>query len=104
MSKRPTAASFPPPSAEVESTPSTIPAHVPRTSPAVPQPDSNPYYIPPDSDDSDSDDESSSDESVDHGGEIGPPAYPAVDAVAPHHEKGYWLFMVIYLFLCLNSI
>ena len=21
-----------------------------------------------------------------------------------HHEKGYWLFMVIYLFLCLNSI
>ena len=23
---------------------------------------------------------------------------------AVHHEKGYWLFMVIYLFLCLNSI
>ena len=63
MSKRPTSASFPAPSVEVESTPSTTPATVPRMSPAVPKPDSNPYYFPPDSDDSDSDDESSSDES-----------------------------------------
>ena len=30
-----------------------------------------------------SDDESSSDESLDHGGDMGPPAPPAVDAVAP---------------------
>jgi len=58
---------FPPPSVEVESTPSTPPAPVSRPSPAVPKPDSNPYYFPPDSDDSDSDDESSSDESLDHG-------------------------------------
>ena len=83
MSKRPTSASFPAPSVEVESTPSTTPATVPRTSPAVPKPDSNPYYFPPDLDDSDSDDESSSDESLDHGGDIGSPAPPAVDAVAP---------------------
>ena len=70
LSKCPTSASFPAPSLEVESTPSTTPAIVPRTSPAVPKPDSNPYYFPPDSDgsDSDSDDESSSDESLDHGG------------------------------------
>ena len=57
-------------------------------SPAVPKPDSNSYYFPPDSDDSDSansDDESSSDESLDHGGDIVPPADPAVDAVAPAH-------------------
>ena len=85
MSKRPTAASFPPPSAEVEGTPSATPAPVPRTSPAVHKPDSNPYYSPPDLDDSDynSDDESSSDESLDHGGDMGPLAPPAVDAVAP---------------------
>ena len=78
MSKCPTSASFPPPSAEVESTPSATPAPVHK-------PDSNPYYFPPDSDDSDSDsdDESSSDKSLDHGGDIGPPAPPAVDAVAP---------------------
>ena len=69
MSKRPTSASFPAPSAEVENTPSTTPAPVPRTSSAVPKPDSNSYYFPPDSDDSDSDDESSSDESLDHGGD-----------------------------------
>jgi hypothetical protein len=49
----------------------------------APKPASTSYYIPPDSDDSDSDDESSSDESLDHGGDIGPPACPAVDAVAP---------------------
>ena len=73
MSKRPTSASFPAPSAEVESTPSTTPAPVPRTSPAVPKPDSNSYYFPPDCDNSDcdSDDESSSDESLDHGGDMG---------------------------------
>ena len=70
MSKRPTSASFPALSVEVESTPSTTPATVPRTPPAVPNPDSNPYYFPPDSDDSDSDDESSSDESLDHGGDM----------------------------------
>ena len=72
MSRRPTSASFPAPSAEVESTPSTTPAPVPRRSPAVPKPDSNSYYFPPDLDDSDSDsdDESSSDESLDHGGDI----------------------------------
>ena len=70
MSKRPTSASFPAPSLEVESTPSTTPATVPRTSPVVPKPDSNPYYFPPDSDHSDSDDESSSDESLDHEGDI----------------------------------
>ena len=52
-------------------------------SPAVPKPDSNSFYFPPDSDDSDSDDESSSDESLDHRGDIGTPARPAVDAVAP---------------------
>ena len=68
LSKRPTSASFPAPSAEVERTPSTTPAPVLRTSPAVPKPDSNPYYFPPDLDDSDSDDESSSDETLDHGG------------------------------------
>jgi len=87
MSKRPTSASFPAPSAEVESTPFVTLAPVPRTSPAVPKPDSNPYYFPPDSDDSDSDDDSDddsrSDESLDHGGDMGPPAPPAVDAVAP---------------------
>ena len=85
MSKRPTSASFPPPSVEVESTPSTTQAPVTRPSPAAPKPDSNPYYFPPDSDDSDSnsDDESSSDESLDHGGDNGPPAPPAVDAEAP---------------------
>jgi len=66
-----------------ESTPSTTPAPAPRPSLAVPKPDSNPYYFPPDSDDSDSDHESSSDESLDHGGDNGPPAPPAVDAVAP---------------------
>ena len=82
MSKRPPSASFPAPSVEAESTPSTTPAPLSRMSPAVPKPDSNPYYFPPDSDDSDDDDESSSDESLDHGGDIGPPAPPAVDAVA----------------------
>jgi len=45
MSKRPTAASFPPPSVEVESTPSTTQAPVTRPSPAAPKPDSNPYYF-----------------------------------------------------------
>jgi len=86
MSKHPTSASFPAPSVEVESTPSTTPAPVPRMSPAVRKPDSNPYYFPPDSDDSDSDsdDESSSDESLDHGGDIGTLAPPAVDAAVPH--------------------
>ena len=76
MSKHPTSASFPPPSLEVENTPSTTPPPAPRPSLAVPKPDSNPYYFPPDSDDSDSDsdDESSSDESLDHGGDIGTPA------------------------------
>jgi len=83
LSKRLTSASFPPPSVEVESTPSTTPAPVSRTSPAVPKADSNPYYFPPDSDDSDSDDASSSDESPDHRGDMGPPAPLAVDAVAP---------------------
>src|ERR1700694_875654 len=85
MSKRPTSTSFPAPNAEVENTPSVTPAPVTRPSPAVPKPDSNPYSSPPDSDDSDSDsdDESSSDESLDHGGDIGTPAPPAVDAVAP---------------------
>jgi len=83
MSKRPTSTSFPALSEEVENTPSTTPAPVSRPSPAVPKPNSNPYYFPPDSDDSDSDDESSSDESLDHGGDMGPTAPPAVDAVAP---------------------
>jgi len=83
MSKRPTTASFPAPSAEVENTPSATPAPVPRTSPAVPKPASNHYYFPLDSDDSDSDDEFSSDESLDHGGDMAPPAPLVVDAVAP---------------------
>jgi hypothetical protein len=47
--------------------------------PAAPKPASTPYYLH----DSDSDDESSSDESLDHGGEIGPPAPPAVIPVVP---------------------
>ena len=46
MSKRPTSASFPALSVEVESTPSTTPAPAPRPSLAVPKPDSNPYYFP----------------------------------------------------------
>ena len=85
LSKRPTAASFPPPSVEVESTPSTTPPPVPRPSAPAPKPASTSYYIPPDSDDSDSesDDESSSDESLDHGGEIGPPAAPAPAPAPP---------------------
>ena len=70
LSKRPTAASFPPPSVEVESTPSTTPPLMPRPSAPAPKPASTSYDIPPDSDDSESDDESSSDESLDHGGEI----------------------------------
>ena len=68
MSKHFTSPSFAPPSAEVESTPSTPPALVPRPSPAAPKPASTSYYFPTDSDDSDSDDKSSSDESLDHGG------------------------------------
>ena len=73
------------PMCKVESTPSTTQEPVTKSSPAAPKPDSNPYYFPPDSDDSDSnsDDESYSDESLDHGGDNGPPAPPAVDAVAP---------------------
>jgi hypothetical protein len=55
----------------------------PRTLPAAPKPASKSYYVPPHSDDSDSDDESSPDESLDHGGEIGPPALPAVVPVVP---------------------
>ena len=54
LSKRPTVASFPPPSVEVESTPSTTPPPVPRPSAPAPTPASTPYYIPPDSDDSES--------------------------------------------------
>ena len=68
LSKRPTAASFPPPNVEVESTPSTTPPPVPRPSAPTPKPAKASYYTPPDSDDSDSDDESSSDKSLDHGG------------------------------------
>ena len=84
LSKHPTSASIPTPSVEVESTPSISPTPVPWMSAPAPKPASTSYYIPPDLDDSDDDDdESSSDESLDHGGEIGPPARPAVDAVAP---------------------
>jgi hypothetical protein len=39
MSKCPTSASFTPPSAEVQNTPSTTPAPAPWTFPAVPKPD-----------------------------------------------------------------
>jgi len=66
LKKKLVTASFPALNAEVENTPSVTPAPVTRPSSAVPKQDSNPYYFPPDSDDSDSDsdDESSSDESL----------------------------------------
>jgi hypothetical protein len=92
LSKRPSSPSIAPPSPAVENTPAvttplpssapventpaaTAPAR-PRTLPAAPKPASMPYYVPPHSDDSDSDDES-----LDHGGEIGPPALPAVEVL-----------------------
>src|ERR1700712_3703123 len=83
LSKRPSSPSIDPPSTAVETTPARATAPLPRPPPPAPKPASASYYFPPDSDDSDSDDESSSDESLDHGGDIGPPAHPAVDAVAP---------------------
>jgi hypothetical protein len=68
-----------PPSAPVENTPAAAAPLRPRALPVAPKPASTPYYLH----DSDSDDESSSDESLDHGGEIGPPALPAVVPVVP---------------------
>jgi hypothetical protein len=68
-----------PPSAAVETTPAAAAPPHPRPLPAAPKPASMPYYLH----DSDSDDKSSSDESLDHGGEIGPPALPAVAPVVP---------------------
>jgi hypothetical protein len=72
-----------PSSAPVENTPAAAAPQCPRTFPAAPKPASKSYYVLPHSDDSDSDDELSSDESLDHGGEIGPPALPAVIPVVP---------------------
>jgi hypothetical protein len=99
LSKRPSVPSIAPPSLAVENTPavttklpSSAPAENtpaaaaprrPRTLPAAPKPARKSYYVPPHSDDSDSDDEPSSDESLDHGGDIGPPALPAVVPVVP---------------------
>jgi hypothetical protein len=68
-----------PPSAAVETTPAATATPHTRLLPAAPKPASMSYYLH----DSDSDDESSSDESLDHGGEIGPPALPAVVPVVP---------------------
>jgi hypothetical protein len=67
-----------PPSAPVENTPGAAAPPHPRPLPSALKPAGKSYYIPPHSDDSDSDAELSSDESLDHGGEIGPPALPAV--------------------------
>jgi hypothetical protein len=70
-----------PSSAPVENTAAATAPACPRTLPAAPKPASMPYYVAPHS--ADFDDEWSSDESLDHGGEIGPPALPAVVPVVP---------------------
>jgi hypothetical protein len=68
-----------PPSAAVENTPAAAAPQHPRPLPAAPKPASMACYLH----DSDSDDEWRSDESLDHGGEIGHPALPAVVPVVP---------------------